>query len=103
MKVYTTPASVLGASSAYYFQKNRDPLNSKTLSSAADSIFRSQRLRSNTDTDTVPYNEIGVKNIIKNAYTLYSSIKKYGTLKRGYFQIKRIPFYISICLFPIAT
>jgi type I restriction enzyme M protein len=69
-------------SPAYYFQKNRDLLNSKTLASVAGSIFRSQRLQSNTDSDTILYNEIGVKNIISNGYTLYSDIKKYGNMKR---------------------
>ena len=84
-------------SPAYYFQKNRDRLNSKTLSSIAGSIFRSQRLQSNTNTDTFFYSEIGIKNIIINGYTVLSYIKKYGGSERiEIFKLQKLDILISL-------
>ncbi len=84
-------------SPAYYFQKNRDPLNSKTLSSVSSFIFRSQRLRSNTDSYTVSYSEIGVRNIIVNGYIFCSNIKKYGSLKRvNIFKLQKLDILLPL-------
>ena len=70
-------------SPAFYFQKTRDLLNSKTLSYVAGSIFRSQRVQSNTDVDTFLYSEIGLKNIIKNGYTVHIQILKNMGIQKG--------------------